>query len=161
LVVFATAAACIVLARRQASQPDTAAPELQPQAATAAQDTIGSRATTGAPKPTAVAPVSETTRVASAAAQEAHAITITGCLERNDDKFRLKDTEGENSPQSRSWKAGFLRRSNRAVDVVDTRNRFKLAEHVDERVSATGTLVDGDMRLQSLRRLATSCEKEA
>jgi hypothetical protein len=52
-------------------------------------------------------------------------------------------------------------RSNRSVDVVDTRNRLKLEDHVGERVSATGTLVDGDMQLRSLRRVASSCAKDA
>jgi hypothetical protein len=111
-----------------------------------------------------VAPVSASTRVeatAAAATQEPAAITITGCLERDDEKFRLKNTEGANAPRSRSWKSGFIRRSNSSVDVLDASNRFNLANHVGERVSATGTLVDGDMQLRSLRRVATSCDEEA
>lgn len=115
-------------------------------------------------KPSAVAPVSATTgakSTAAASAQKSTAVTITGCLERDDDKFRLKDTDGEDAPRSRSWKAGFLKRSNRKVDVIDVSNRFKLSDHVGERVSATGTLVDGDMQLRSLSRVATSCKEKA
>ena len=88
-------------------------------------------------------------------------ITITGCLERDDDTFRLNDTEGENVPRSRSWKGGFLTRRNRSVDVVDARNRLRLEDHVGARVSATGTLVDGDMQIRSLRRVSASCADEA
>jgi hypothetical protein len=106
--------------------------------------------------------VSETARVApaeaAAPAQDPDAITITGCLELDDETFRLTETEGEDAPRARSWKGGFLRRSNRSVDVVDGPSRLRLADHVGERVIATGTLVDGDMQIRSLRRVAASCD---
>jgi hypothetical protein len=167
-IMFVTVAAFIMMARQEPTQ--RAMSNVQPRTATVAQNTARPqtaarttptvrRASTSASaaKPTIASKESEPTRVASA---QADAITVTGCLEQDDDTFKLKDTEGENAPTSRSWKGGFLRRSNRSVEVVDASNRFKLANHVGERVTATGTLVDGDMQLRSLRRVAASCEEK-
>jgi zona occludens toxin (predicted ATPase) len=84
-------------------------------------------------------------------------VTITGCLERDDDSFRLSDTTGTNTPTSRSWKSGFLKKRNARIDVVDSVKRLNLASHVGERVSVTGTLVDKEMQAGSLQRVATSC----
>jgi hypothetical protein len=176
LAVVIASVAVIGIAGREPSQADDVASDVV-LSATAAQDmprpVTTSRAapvptsrTTPAPRVENKAPVTqanepEESSSAAPSTQTAQAITITGCLERDDDTFRLKDTEGEDAPQSRSWKGGFVRRSNRSVDVVDSLNRFKLENHVGERVSATGTLVDGDMQLRSLRRVAASCETEA
>lgn len=93
----------------------------------------------------------------SAAAQD-EAATITGCLEFDDDKFRLKDTEGENAPKSRSWRSGFLRRSNARIDVIDEANRLQLSTHVGHRVTLTGTLVEREMQARSLQMVAEACE---
>ena len=84
-------------------------------------------------------------------------VTITGCLERNDEGFRLKDTTGADAPKSRSWKSGFLHKSNAAVTVTDSSNRWRLPDHVGQRVSVTGNLVDKEMQVRSLQRVATSC----
>ena len=174
-IVFVTVAMLIGVAGREPAQRDVAALPVQPatsKAAAIATETTGapnrassapSNRPASALKPSVVTTVTET-RLASTApvsVQEPEVITIIGCLERDDDKFRLGDTEGENAPQGRSWSTGFLKRKNRSVDVVDARNRFKLADRVGERVRATGVLVDGDIELRSLRRVATSCEKEA
>jgi hypothetical protein len=43
--------------------------------------------------------------------------------------------------------------------VVDAGHGLALANHVGERVSMTGPLVDREMQARSLRRLAGSCEK--
>ena len=32
-------------------------------------------------------------------------VTISGCLEQNDERFRLKDTAGDNAPKGRSWRS--------------------------------------------------------
>jgi hypothetical protein len=182
--VFVAAATLVLIPRRQPPQEDTA-PAVLPHTAAVTHDTGRPRSTTGAVRtvraakrqsvaasdapesdvaPTAVAtaapPAPDVTRVPSsevASAQDTRAITISGCLVRNDAGFRLKDTEGDTAPRSRSWKSGFLKRTNRSVDVIDARNQFDLADHVGERVNATGTLVDGDMQLRSLRRAAGSC----
>ena len=91
------------------------------------------------------------------AAAKGAPVTITGCLERADESFRLKDTTGANVPTSRSWKSGFLKKRSASVDLVDKGNRVKLADHVGRRVSVTGTLVDREMQVRSLQRLAPSC----
>jgi len=84
-------------------------------------------------------------------------VTITGCLERNDETFRLKDTSGADAPKSRSWKSGFLKKGPKPIDVVDASKRLKLGDHVGQRVSVTGTLVDREMQVRSLKRVAPSC----
>lgn len=182
--VFVTGAALTVAAWRQPAQPDAPPPEVPFEEAVAAPDTPRStpepgpitRAASGATaarpatpesalKPTVVTSVSETARIApmdaGAPAPEPDTITIMGCLEGDEGEFRLTNTAGEDAPRARSWKGGFLRRSNRSVDVVDAVNRLRLADHVGERVSATGTLVDGDMQLRSLRRVASRCDEDA
>jgi hypothetical protein len=91
------------------------------------------------------------------AAKKAPPVTITGCLERDDNSFRLKETAGDNAPKSRSWKSGFLKKGPAPVAVVDASNRLKLQSHVGERVSVTGTLVDREMQGRSLQRVASNC----
>jgi len=91
------------------------------------------------------------------AAKKAPPVTITGCLERDDNSFRLKETAGDNAPRSRSWKSGFLKKGPAPVAVVDASNRLKLQSHVGERVSVTGTLVDREMQGRSLQRVASNC----
>lgn len=84
-------------------------------------------------------------------------VTITGCLERNAETFRLKDTAGEAAPKARSWKSGFLKKGSASIEIVDASNRVKLPSHVGQRVSVTGTLVDREMQVRSLQRVAASC----
>jgi len=87
------------------------------------------------------------------------AVTITGCLERADETtFRLKDTVGEDAPKSRSWKSGFLKKGSTSIEVVDAAHQLKLSDHVGQKVSLTGTLVDREMQVRSLQRVSTSCE---
>jgi len=86
------------------------------------------------------------------------AVTITGCLERADETtFRLKDTVGADAPKSRSWKSGFLKKGSASIEVVDAAHSLKLPDHVGQKVSVTGTLVDREMQVRSLQRVATSC----
>ena len=86
------------------------------------------------------------------------AVTITGCLERDDETFRLKDTDGAAAPKSRSWKTGFLKKSTASVAVVDSSHQLKLPTLVGQRVSVTGTLVDREMHVRSLTRVSPSCD---
>jgi hypothetical protein len=83
--------------------------------------------------------------------------TMTGCLERHGERFRLKDTGGEDEQKSRSWRSGFLKKGSASIDVVDAANRLKLTDHVGERVSVTGVLADREIHVRSLRRVAASC----
>jgi hypothetical protein len=85
-------------------------------------------------------------------------VTITGCLERDDETFRLKDTSGADAPRSRTWKSAFLKKGSSPVEVVDASKRLKLTSHVGQRVSVTGTLSDGGMQIRSMRRIAASCK---
>jgi hypothetical protein len=85
------------------------------------------------------------------------AVTITGCLEVDDDAFWLKETSGTDAPKSRSWKSGFLKKRSASVEVVDETDALKLSNYVGQRVAATGTLADRRMQAHSLRRVSASC----
>jgi hypothetical protein len=93
----------------------------------------------------------------SAIPPSAPPVTITGCLEREDDSFRLKNTSGGDAPKARSWKSGFLKKGSASVDLVNPPKKLRLSDHVGERVSLTGVLVDRDMQVRSLHRVAPSC----
>jgi hypothetical protein len=88
----------------------------------------------------------------------ARPVTVTGCLQRSEDQaFRLTDPTGPNAPRSRSWKTGFLKKRASDVSVVDPSRRIKLRDHVGHRDALTGTLNDGELRVQSVRHLSASC----
>ena len=53
--------------------------------------------------------------------------------------------------------SGFLKKGSASIEVIDAANRVKLPTHVGQRVSVTGTLVDREMQVRSLQRVATSC----
>ena len=84
-------------------------------------------------------------------------VTITGCLEIDKGTFRLKNTSGVDAPKSRSWKSGFLKKRSSQIEVVDEARTLRLPTYVGQRVVATGTLADGEMRARSLKRVAASC----
>ncbi len=93
-----------------------------------------------------------------ALAPEPTAVTITGCLEHEDDgTFRLEKTAGADAPKSRSWKSGFLKKRSAKIEVVDAANKLKLSNQVGQRVSVQGLLVDREMRARSLQRVSGSC----
>jgi hypothetical protein len=98
---------------------------------------------------------------AKAAAAPQAPVTVTGCLERNADTFRLKNTTGADLPKARSWKSGFLKKGSATIQVVDAANSVKLPDHVGQRVMVTGMLVDRSMKVRSLRRVAESCNQAA
>jgi hypothetical protein len=108
--------------------------------------------TAAAPKASAVESASRTVT------GEPAPVTITGCLERSDTTFRLTETAGMDAPKSRSWKRGFLKKGMTPVEVVDAANRLHLSNHVGQRVSVTGLLVDREMTLRSLQRVSASCD---
>ena len=130
------------------------APQAATPAATAAmKPDAPSAATTAsaAATPASVKPA-ETTTVAAA-----KPVSITGCLQRADSGFVLRDTEGADAPKARSWKSGFFKKHNAAIDLNDSANAAHLGSHVGQRVSVTGPLVDREMQVQSVRRLAAAC----
>ena len=112
------------------------------------------------PSPAAV-PTADMAIAASTekAAVDAVPVAITGCLERDQETFRLRDTSGTDAPRARSWKSGFLRKSAASIEVTDAANRVKLANHIGERVTVKGLLVDREMQVRSLQRVADSCGK--
>ena len=93
-----------------------------------------------------------------ASVQESALVTITGCLETDEEIFRLNDTAGSDAPKSRSWKTGFLKKRSATIAVVDA-SGVGLPAHVGKRVALTGLLVDRDMQVRSLRRVAATCDR--
>ena len=85
-------------------------------------------------------------------------VSVTGCLQRNDRGFKLKDPEGTDAPKARSWKSGFFKRSSVSVTLREAGSAARLSDHVGQRVSVTGPMVDREMRVQSLRRVAATCQ---
>ena len=104
----------------------------------------------------ATSPVASTVK-ASAPASANRAVTVTGCLEKSDEGYRLKDTSGAAAPKSRSWKSGFLKKGAAPVDVVDTSHTLALNSHVGHRVAVSGPLTDREMHAESVQRIAASC----
>lgn len=156
-----TAAAPAPRQARNTAKPAARAATTSPARASA--PTSGSNAPTieSTSKPAVVEAAATTPRAEAASrapVQAASAVTITGCLREDDDKFQLRDTSGENAPRSRNWRSGFLRRSSASIDVVDGANRLRLPSHVGHRVSLTGMLVDREMQARSLQMLAANCE---
>jgi hypothetical protein len=136
----------ILAAARQPAQP-VMTTRMEPVAAVAAS---AKGVPASNPRGTAAEP-------ASSPAAKAAAVTVTGCLDRDGDGFRLKDTSGVEAPRARSWKSGFLKKGSATLDVVDAAHTLKLADQVGRRVSVTGALVDREMRARSVRRVAASC----
>jgi hypothetical protein len=144
----------ILVAARQQTQPALAT---TPHLESVPMPSVPARSMTDANTRTA-APLSSTSPVESAA-KVAPTVTISGCLERDGDGFRLKDVSGAEAPKARSWKSGFLKKGAASVDVVDASHSLRLADQVGKRVSVTGPLADKEMSARSLHRLAASCSK--
>jgi hypothetical protein len=174
-VVWAAATAALVMGR---PQPDATTSDVkiqnaamvQPTPQKAAASRVQARRTTA--KATSGADVSPVASVSKASAEDSAAaasrtpvqdspITVIGCLEQDDDTFRLKQTAGAEAPRSRSWKSGFLKKSAASIEVIDGANRLGLPTHVGQRISVTGMLVDGEMQVRSLRRVAATCEEKS
>lgn len=91
-------------------------------------------------------------------AENAEVVTITGCLNIDQQTFTLEDVSGSEVPKSRSWRFGFFKKKRASnIDVIDAGNSLRLQNHVGERVAATGTLEDGKLRARSLRTVSGSC----
>ena len=148
------------------------APQLQAKKMAVAQPLSGGTVpartlTTGvktAKAPEATARTSEVTAkapeaIAKAPAVESTGVTITGCLERDNDTFRLRDTTGADAPKARSWKSGFLKKGAASIEIVDAANRLKLSNHIGQRVSVTGMLLDREMQARSLQLVGASCSQ--
>jgi hypothetical protein len=167
--VIGILATAMLIAARQETEPTRNAsvyvqPEIPATTQVAAKKPAASKAPAIDPLPAVALSASASEAVVPAVETEANTlqpkpapVTITGCLERNDETFRLKDTAGADVPKSRSWKSGFLKKGSASIEVVDAAHRLKLPDHVGERVSVTGRLVDREMQVRSLQRVAASC----
>jgi hypothetical protein len=111
-----------------------------------------------APKATGDAAAKPQAGETAANAAPAEPATIVGCLVQEDETFRLKNTSGDDAPKGRSWKSGFLKKSNKTIPLVDERHRLNLASHVGERVSVSGMLDEHELQGTSLKRVAETCE---
>ena len=157
MVVAGGIAAVMLMAPRESSEPaDTAA---NVRTLSVASQPKAPEMTPVRPKTLAagVAPASKPAAPMTPSVTAAVPVTLAGCLERDDDTFRLKDTLGADAPKSRSWKSGFLKKGSASIDVVDAAHQLKLPDHVGQKVTVTGTLVDREMQVRSLQRVATSC----
>ena len=149
-----------------ASKAPTAAAAARPQVAdswlehTQPVEPVKPTAVESAAKaPAAVEPAAKSAAVETASKAEPTptAVTITGCLELDNQTFWLKDTSGADAPKSRSWRSGFLRKRSSSIELVDASNTLRLPSYVGRRVAATGVLTNGEMRPRSLQRIAASC----
>jgi len=80
----------------------------------------------------------------AAGSSGATTVTMTGCVEKHGDGFRLTDTDGDDAPRARSWKSGFFRKGSVALELVDGAQTAPF-KHVGERVRVTGTLDDREL----------------
>jgi hypothetical protein len=87
-------------------------------------------------------------------------VTLTGCLVRSDKDFRLNDTTGVNAPKARSWKSGFLAKRPASISIVPASSQLPLSKHVGERVTVSGTLIERQMQVRTLRRVSASCDDD-
>ena len=120
--------------------------------ALALEPTFETPAAVPAPNATAMEPA------ANPQAADAAPVTITGCLEREEDTFRLKETSGVDAPKSRSWRSGFFRKRNSSILLVDATHSLNLTQYVGQRVAATGVLMDRELRARSLWSVAATCD---
>ena len=145
------------MTRANATLESSAPAPGQPRRAAAAKGTAAETVVASARAADATAVNAAAVGSTAKAAQKSAAVTITGCLERDDKTFRLKDALGEDAPKSRSWKSGFLKKSPASIEVVDASHSLKLPNHVGQRVSVTGVIVDREIQVRSLHRVAASC----
>ncbi len=109
---------------------------------------------------TGPAPVAESTPktavefAPNAVVDTAPSVTITGCLELDSRSFWLKDTTGADAPTSRNWRSGFLKKRPARIEIIDTTNALELPSYIGQRVAATGMLVNREMQMRSVSRVA-------
>ena len=84
-------------------------------------------------------------------------VTIAGCLERDRQTFWLKNASGPGVQKVRNWKSGFFKKRASAIALVDPGDALGLQTYIGQRVSATGMLIDGELRARSLQQISESC----
>jgi hypothetical protein len=150
------------------TEKPTASP-IAPQTRTAPSNITIAKAAKVEPFAAVVSPVLKTSEIelpANAAPAETaptaivrgvDSVTITGCVDSDNDTFWLKDTSGAEVPQSRSWKSGFFKKRPAAIELIDPTARLRLPSYVGQRVAATGTLTNREMRAHLVERVSGSC----
>ena len=138
-------------ARRASNKTAGAEPPPESMKALALEPTFETPTAESAPRETAMEPA------ANAQAADGAPVTITGCLELDEDTFRLKDTSGVDAPKSRSWRSGFLKKRTSSIQLVDATHSLNLTQYVGQRVAATGVLMNRELRTRSLHSVAASC----
>ncbi len=165
-MVCLMAVAMVMAARESSDAPEIRTPDVQAQAGS---DRMSARkAPVSKPSEVGLAATPTTGVIAAdesamesaseSSTKKGASVTISGCLQRDNDAFRLKDTSGADAPKARSWKSGFLKKGSAAIDLVDAAGSARLKDNVGKRVSVTGTLTDRQMQVRSLRRVASSCQ---
>ena len=142
-------------AAKAKSTPIEAGPEMTPDPPSTSKTPVIAKAHT--PSAVSGAPASAATAATAPASPKAPVTTIVGCLEKNGESFRLKNTSGDDAPKSRSWKSGFIKKGTATVTVVDPTDSFGLPNRIGQRVSVTGSLVDRELQARSVRRVASTC----
>ena len=104
VVILVMAGGIMVAARQQQAKAKEALSEavradavLTPEPAAKKKSTVPAAS---ASRSNAVTPAPD-----AAAGARTAPVTVTGCLERTDAGFRMKDTAGAEAPKSRSWKS--------------------------------------------------------
>jgi len=164
LVAFAALVGVLMIAYSAspplpATEARTAAPSQEhPEPAATPSRPVASTATASRSRETAAAPVDEAeTATGVTTGPTPTVVTLTGCLARSDNAFRLNDTTGVNVPKARSWKSGFLTKRSASIAIVPDSSELPLAKHIGSRVTVSGTLIDREMRVRTLRRVSSSC----
>ena len=123
----------------------------RPQATAA--PSIDVKAKTAAPEETQ--PSAAPAQAFSTPVQKVASVTITGCLEHDDESFWLSDASG--APAARTWRSGFLKKRPSRIELIDAQHALPLTSYVGHRVSATGTIVNREMQTRSLHPLSATC----
>jgi hypothetical protein len=153
-MICVVAVAAVIAARQPSHRAEIASVDATPE-----EDVVTSRPEM---KKTVVSKAAATETVAEAklpveSAKAMALVTITGCLDRDAETFWLKEASGGDAPRSRSWRSGFLKKRPAPIKLVDATNALRLPVHVGQRVAATGTLTDRDLRASSVTRVGAAC----
>ena len=158
---IATKQAAAVAERTRSEKGTKTAAVLVPAPTPIAAPDIDTHDPQEAPAVTADASATEITTppAAPATAPVVDEVTITGCLEmaKDDDRFRLSDTEGANVPQARSWRSGFFRKRSAPVDLIGSTEGLTLSREVGRRVAVRGVLSSRQLKVSSVRVVSSSC----
>jgi hypothetical protein len=150
VVIVVLAGGIIVGARQQQAKAKERLDAARADVVLTAEPGVAKKTATAPAAAAADAPVAATSGVSASAKTP---VTVSGCLERTDEGYRLKDTSGADAPRARSWKSGFMKKSSATLAILDPGRTLQLADHVGRRVSLTGTLTERDLQARSVRRL--------